>query len=59
MLIKLNVEIENLNNIFEKLKNLLTWQDPFRTIIFLLFLFISYVFFSSISMRILIIIGVI
>lgn len=52
-LIKVTTTIQQIDNIFEKLKNLFSWTDSYRTFYFLVFLFIVYVLSSSIPTRVL------
>lgn len=54
---KVQIIITTICNFMEKMKNLLFWKDPQRTTYFLILMFILYVFFSRLPIRVFIILG--
>ena len=53
----LDITLTAISNFFEKWKNLITWEDKRRSLYFILFTFIAYLFIEVLTMRVLIFIG--
>jgi hypothetical protein len=53
----MTIILNSISNLCEKFKNILYWEDPVRTIMFLAFMMFTYCMLCTVGMRILILIG--
>ena len=56
-LVLLTIVLAKVTGFFEKLKNIVTWHDPMRTKVFILFSLVGYCALSIISFRLIVLLG--